>query len=41
MPESLLRSQFEALERPTGAIEISIELPLQEKVKRVMAAMAI
>jgi len=41
MPESLLRSQFEALERPTGAIEISIELPLQEKVERVMAAMAI
>ena len=39
MPESLLRSQFEALERPTGAIEISIELPLQEKVIRVMAGL--
>ena len=41
MPESLLKSQFEALERPVGAIEISIELPLQEKVKRVMAEMAV
>ena len=41
MPESLLKSQFDALERPTSAIEISIELPLQEKVKRAIAAMVI
>lgn len=40
MPESLLKSQFEALERPVGAIEVAIELPLQEKVKLALAEMA-
>ena len=32
MPESLLRSQFDALERPVDAITISIELSADEQV---------
>lgn len=32
MPESLLRSQFEALERPAAAITISTELSAEEQV---------
>lgn len=37
MPESLLRSQFAALERTDDAIAIAIGLPLHEKVNQVLA----
>ena len=40
MPESLLRSQFEALERPQDAICISIELSPGEQVEAAVAALA-
>ncbi len=41
MPESLLRSQFEALERPENAIHISIELSAPEQVEAALSALAI
>ena len=41
MPESLLRSQFEALERPENAICISIELTAVEQVEAALSAFAI
>ena len=41
MPESLLRSQFEALERPENAIYISIELSAAEQVEAALSALAI
>ena len=41
MPESLLRSQFEALERPENATCISIELTAEEQVKAALYALAI
>ena len=40
MPESLLRSQFEALERPEDAICISIELSAAEQVEAALSALA-
>ena len=40
MPESLLRSQFEALERPENAIQISIELSAAEQVEVALSALA-
>ncbi len=40
MPESLLRSQFEALERPQKAVQISIELNSAEQVEAALAALA-
>lgn len=40
MPESLLRSQFEALERPDNAICISIELSPAQQVEAALAALA-
>lgn len=39
MPESLLRSQFEALERPEGAITILIELSPDEQVEAALFAL--
>ena len=39
MPESLLRSQFEALERPEDAITISIELSPDEQVDAALFAL--
>ncbi len=39
MPESLLRSQFDALERPQDAISISIELNPAEQVQAALSAM--
>lgn len=39
MPESLLRSQFETLERPHDAICISIELSPAEQVEAALAAL--
>ena len=39
MPESLLRSQFDALERPADAIIVSIELSRDEQVKAVLYAL--
>ena len=39
MPESLLRSQFDALERPEEAITISIELSPDEQVEAAMFAL--
>lgn len=41
MPESLLRSQFDALERPKNAICISIELSATEQVEAALSALAI
>ena len=41
MPESLLRSQFEVLERPKNAICISIELTAAEQVEAALSALAI
>ena len=41
MPESLLRSQFEALERPENATWISIELTATEQVEAALSALAI
>ena len=41
MPESLLRSQFEALERPDSAICISVELTSAEQVEAALSALAI
>jgi gluconokinase len=40
MPETLLRSQFEALERPQNAIHISIELTSAEQVQAALSALA-
>jgi len=40
MPESLLRSQFETLERPRDAICISIELSPAEQVEAALAALS-
>ncbi len=40
MPESLLRSQFEALERPENAVCISIELSPAEQVEAALSALA-
>ena len=40
MPESLLRSQFEALERPDNAIHISVELSAAEQVEAALSALA-
>ena len=39
MPESLLRSQFDALERPHDAICISIELSPEEQVVAALSAL--
>ena len=39
MPESLLRSQFDALERPEDAITISIELSPDEQVEAALYAL--
>ena len=41
MPESLLRSQFEALERPDNAICISVELTTAEQVEAALSSLAI
>ena len=41
MPESLLCSQFEALERPDSAICISVELTTAEQVEAALSALAI
>lgn len=41
MPETLLRSQFEALELPQNAIQISIELTSAEQVEVAHSALAI
>ena len=41
MPESLLRSQFDALERPDNAIQISIELSAAEQLDAALNALAI
>ena len=41
MPESLLRSQFEALEPPDCAICISVELTAAEQVEAALSALAI
>lgn len=39
MPESLLRSQFETLERPQDAVCISVELDPAEQVEAALAAL--
>lgn len=39
MPESLLRSQFDALERPEDAIRISIELSPDEQMEAALFAL--
>jgi carbohydrate kinase (thermoresistant glucokinase family) len=41
MPETLLRSQFEALEPPQNAIRISIELTSAEQVEAALSALAV
>ncbi len=41
MPESLLRSQFQALERPESAIHISVDLGAPEQVETALLAIAI
>ena len=41
MPESLLRSQFEVLERPDSAICISVELTTAEQVEAALSFLAI
>jgi gluconokinase len=40
MPESLLRSQFDALQRPQNAVAISIELSPDEQVMAALRALA-
>jgi gluconokinase len=37
MPESLLRSQFEALERPSKAIRLDVELSTSQQVDELLA----
>jgi len=39
MPESLLRSQFDALERPTDAICISVSLTPVEQLQLALASL--
>jgi len=39
MPASLLRSQFEALEPPRGAIEVDVAQPVADCVRRILAAL--
>ena len=39
MPASLLRSQFEALEPPRGAIEVDVAQPMADCVRRILAAL--
>ena len=41
MPESLLRSQFEVLERPDSAICVSVELTTAEQVEAALSFLAI
>ena len=40
MPASLLRSQFDALEPPRGAIEIDVAQPVEDSVAQIRAALA-
>ena len=39
MPASLLKSQFDALEPPLGAIEIDVAQPLEDCVRAILAAL--
>ena len=39
MPASLLQSQFETLEPPTGAIEIDVAQPVEACVRQILAAL--
>jgi len=39
MPASLLRSQFEALEPPRGAIEVDVAQPVTDCVRRILVAL--
>ena len=39
MPASLLRSQFEALEPPRGAIEVDVAQPVADCVRRILVAL--
>lgn len=40
MPASLLRSQFDALEPPQGAIEVDVAQPVEDCVRRILDALA-
>jgi len=39
MPASLLKSQFETLEPPRGAIDIDVAQPVEECVRQIIAAL--
>ena len=39
MPASLLKSQFETLEPPRGAIEVDVAQPVQDCVRRILDAL--
>jgi gluconokinase len=39
MPASLLKSQFETLEPPVGAIEVDVSQPVEACVERILAAL--
>ena len=41
MPESVLRSQFKALERPDSAICVSVEVTTAEQVEAALSSLAI
>jgi gluconokinase len=41
MDPSLLKSQFDTLEEPHGAISISVEQPVEETVKQIRTALGI
>jgi gluconokinase len=40
MPASLLKSQFDALEPPQGAIEVDVAQPVETCVRQILAALA-
>ena len=39
MPASLLKSQFETLEPPRGAIEVDVAQPVEDCVRRILVAL--
>ena len=39
MPSSLLQSQFDSLEPPAGAIEVDVAQPVDDCVRRILAAL--
>jgi gluconokinase len=40
MPSTLLKSQFEALQKPLNAITVTIDIPLQSQIEKIDQALA-